>query len=454
MNLTGTWPKDAFFYHLFPLGCVDAPARNPFSEDIVHRFRSLEAWPDYLQATGVDALLLGPVMQSSAHGYDVADYFHVDRRLGDDGDLVAFSQSLDDRGIRLVLDAVFHHTGRDFPAFKDVLKHGEASPYRDWYCIDFSRRSPLDDPFHYEGWAGHYDLAKLNLRNPEVCDHLFAAVASWIERFDIDGLRLDAADRLDPDFMRQLAARCQVLKPGFWLMGEVVHGDYRQWANPSGLCSTTNYEAFKGLWSSHNDKNYFEIAYTLNRQSGADGIYRDLDLYTFVDNHDVDRVASTLTEPAHLYPLHILLLTMPGLPSIYYGSEWGMTGRRSPTSDATLRPALSPAIMRKHASHPDLHRAIKMLVALRRQHEALRTGGYTQLHVSHEQFAFMRGHGSAALVVAVNAFEESADLSLQIPGLTDGHLVDVLNSGDSFPVTDGRCEVPVHPRWGRVLILA
>ncbi len=452
--MTSAWPRDAFFYHLFPLGCVGAPAQNPLGGDIVHRLRSLDAWPDYLQATGVNAVLLGPVMQSSAHGYDVADYFHVDRRLGDEEDLAAFSRALHDRGIRLVLDAVFHHTGRDFPAFRDVLEHGEASRYRDWYCLDFARRSPLGDPFHYEGWAGHYDLAKLNLRNPEVREHLLAAVASWIERFDVDGLRLDAADRLDPDFMRHLAARCQALRPGFWLMGEVVHGDYRQWAHPGGLASTTNYEAYKGLWSSHNDKNYFEIAYTLNRQFGEDGIYSGLDLYNFADNHDVDRVASTLAEPAHLYPLHILLLTMPGLPSIYYGSEWGMAGRRSATSDAALRPALSPAAMRERAPHPDLHDVIGTLAALRRRHEALRTGGYTPLHVGHEQFAFMRGRGPEAVVVVVNAAGERVDVGLQMAGMADGRLIDVLNASASFPVTGGRCAVPVAPRWGSVLVPA
>ena len=444
------WAKNAVFYHLFPLGCLGAPPRQPSDEGVVHRIRDLDGWLDHLKDLGVDALLLGPVLQSSSHGYDVVDYFRIDRRLGDEEDFAGFSRALHGRGMRLVLDAVFHHTGRDFPAFQDIVKNGEASAFRDWYDIDFSRRSPFGDPFHYEGWAGHYDLVKLNLHNPQVRGLLFAATDFWIKRFDIDGLRLDAADRLDPAFRSELAAHCQAVRPGFWLMGEVVHGDYREWAGPGKLSSTTNYEAYKGLWSSHNDKNYFEIAYTLNRQFGADGIYRGLDLYAFADNHDVDRVADALDEPAHLYPLAILLMTMPGIPSIYYGSEWGIAGRRTPDSDAALRPALRPDIMHATAVHPDLFRVLKELIGIRHRHEALRSAEYAQLHVASEQFGFIRGRGPGAVIVAVNASGAEAQVTLDIPGAVQ--VTDVLNSGATFTVSAGRCVLPIPPRWGRIIV--
>jgi len=238
---------------------------------------------------------------------------------------------------------VFHHTGRDCWIFQDIQSNGEASRYRDWYHLDFTRRSPWGDPFSYEGWAGHYDLVKLNLGNPLVLEHLFAAISSWVEQFDVDGLRLDAADRLDADFRSRVASHCRALKEDFWLMGEVVHGDYRQWVHEGGLCATTNYEAYRSLWSARNDKNYFELSYSLNRQFGQDGIYRGLDLYSFADNHDVDRVASTLKDPRHLYPLYLLLLTMPGIPSLYYGSEWGIAGRRTANSHVGRCTATRPA---------------------------------------------------------------------------------------------------------------
>ena len=451
--MTNSWARDASVYHLYALGCLEAPARNPFTADTANRLSRLEPWLDYLGRLGVNTLLIGPLQQSSAHGYDVADYFQVDRRLGSHDSLQQVSRDLHGRGMRLLFDAVFHHTGRDFWAFQDVLKFGKVSIYRDWFHLDFSRRSSFGDPFHYEGWAGHYDLVKLNLRNPAVKEHLFAAVSMWIAEFDVDGLRLDAADRLDSEFRTQLASHCRRLKPDFWLMGEVVHGDYREWTHAEGLDSVTNYEVYKGLWSSHNDRNYFELAYSLHRQFGEGGLYQGLDIYSFADNHDVDRVASTLTEPAHLYPLYLLLMTMPGVPSLYYGSEWGVMGRRSATSDSALRPALCPGCMIAQAPHPPLYHVIRRLLAIRRQNVALRGGGYTELHVNHEQLAFMRGSGQEAVFVAANSSNVPAKISIRLHGVTHGRLKDVLNEGESFPVIDGQCALPLDPYWGRILTL-
>lgn len=446
------WAADACFYHLFPLGCLGAPECNPLEGAPADRLSGLMRWIDEAEDLGANAVLLGPVFESSRHGYDVADYFHVDRRLGDDAALARVCKAAHRRGMRVVLDAVFHHTGRDFRAFNDIRQRGHGSRYRDWYHLDFGRRSPYGEPFHYKGWAGHYDLVKLNLANSEVREHLFAAVASWIERFEIDGLRLDAADALDLDFQQRLAAHCRVLKPDFWLMGEVVHGDYRRWAHPGGLDSTTNYEAYKGLWSSHNDRNYFEIAYALNRQFGAEGIYRGLPLYSFADNHDVTRAASILKDPAHLYPLYALLMTMPGVPSIYYGSEWGIGGCKGKGTDAPLRPALEPVALCGTAPHPELRGAIKTLIGLRRQHPALRRGDYVQLHVAHEQFAFLRREGTDSVVVALNASERAVDLRLRLsdPGRTQ--FVDELNGSEACAAHGGTMTLRLHPRWARILV--
>ena len=289
----------------------------------------------------MNALYLGPLFESSAHGYDTADYYQVDRRLGNNEMLSRLSAVLHQKNIRLILDGVFNHVGRDFWAFRDVLKSGRQSAYCDWFQgLDFHKRSPYNDPFSYENWNGHHNLVKLNLSNPSVKDHLFQAVDMWIREFAIDGLRLDVADCLDLHFLKELSAFCKSRRSDFWLMGEVIHGDYRKWVNPETLDSVTNYVGYKGLYSSHVDKNYFELAHTLYRQFGEKGIYRDLLLYSFADNHDVNRVASQLKNPAHLYPLYSLLFTMPGVPSIYYGSEWGIEGKRTSQSDQALRPHL------------------------------------------------------------------------------------------------------------------
>lgn len=442
-----TWASSAFFYHLYPLGCLDAPARNDFHSQPVPRLAELHAWLDEWEFLGVNALYLGPLFESTAHGYETADYLQVDRRLGTDETLRTLSGALHERGIRLVLDGVFNHVGRHFWAFRDVQAHGAASRYRDWFHLDFSRRSPQGDPFWYQGWNGHYDLVKLNLRHPEVRAHLFEAVRLWVERFDIDGLRLDAADVMDLDFLKELATFCHGLRPGFWLMGEVIHGDYRRWLDV-GLDSVTNYEAYKGLYSSHKDRNYFELAHSLNRQFGPEGIYQNRLLYSFADNHDVNRVSSRLRDPHHLSPLYALLMTMPGIPSVYYGSERGLAGVKTKHSDAPLRPALTPQLLRQIAPHPGLPSELQRLARLRVQLEALRHGDYAPLHVSSEQFAFARTTLTQQVIVAVNASKDPQAIPLTLP--TGTKLKDCL-SGEAIATPGGRLELQLAPYGSRIL---
>jgi len=275
----------------------------------------------------------------------------------------------------------------------------------------------------------------------------------WMNEFGIDGLRLDAADCLSKNFIQELHTFCKQIDPDFWLMGEVIHGDYRQWANPSMLDSVTNYECYKALYSSLADKNYFEIAYALNRQFGAEGIYRGLPLYNFADNHDVDRVASKLTNPAHLYTLHLLLFTMPGIPSVYYGSEWGIEGFRTLTSDAVLRPALNLAEMERTAPHPGLPDVITRLASLRASSSALQHGSYKQVLVDHQQLAFLRQSAEETILVILNSAEFAVSVSLKVP-TSVGTAVDILNDGETYRIINGKLEIPNLPAcWGRVLRL-
>jgi cyclomaltodextrinase / maltogenic alpha-amylase / neopullulanase len=447
------WFEEAFFYHIYPLGFCGALTRNDFHSAPVERLDKIVAWIPHLLDLGVNALYLGPVFESSYHGYDTADYYHVDRRLSTDDTLARVSRVLHQNGIRLVLDAVFNHVGRDFWAFRDVLQNGAASPYCDWFDgLRFSGQSPYGDPFTYKGWAGNFDLVKLNLTHPAVKQHLFEAVRCWVEEYNIDGLRLDAADCLDAGFLKELRSFTSTLKADFWLMGEMVGGDYRSLANPEMLHSVTNYECYKGLYSSLVEKNYFEIAYALNRQFGDKGIYRGLPLYNFTDNHDVDRVASSLGNPALLYPLYCLLFTMPGVPSIYYGSEWGLTGKRSQTDDRSLRPALELPEMQAHAPQPELPDVVRCLAGLRARFSSLRNNGYAQLLVSHEQLAFLRTDGTEHMGVVLNssALPVSLEIPLPCPAL---QAVDVLNHDETFPVQNGRLSVSLPPCWARVLKL-
>ena len=418
--------EDKIFYHIYPLGFCGAPRNNDFSSPAGSGLRSLADHIPHLQKLGINAVIIGPLFESSAHGYDTLDYFWVDRRLGTNADLKALVCAYRKAGIAVALDAVFNHSGRHFFAFKDLLQNRENSPYRDWYSgVDFGGRSPMGDAFSYHGWAGCYDLAQFNGHCRAVREHLFKAAEFWINEFDIDGLRLDAASELLPDFMDELNVFCKSLRPGFWLMGETVGGDYRNFAREGRLDSVTNYAMYKGLWSCFNDHNFYEIAWTLNQQYGAKGIYRNLTLYNFTDNHDVNRAASVLRDKAHLFPLYGLLFTVPGIPSIYYGSEFGITGERTKNSDYALRPRWDKEQWEKsmvkeaadgnngYSNGADLEHYISQLIQIRRSNPALWSGPYRELFLSHNQFAFLREDEHYPIAVAVNS--ERMERSIVIP---------------------------------------
>ncbi|NDJ79120.1 MAG: alpha-amylase, partial [Chloroflexi bacterium] len=257
--------------------------------------------------------------------------------------------------------------------------------------------------------------------------------------------------QVDPAFWRELRAFTHARRPDCWLVGEIIHGDYRAWANPAMFDSVTNYECYKGLWSSLVDGNYYEIAYALNRQFGEGGLYVDLPLYAFADNHDVDRVASKLTQPEHLFPLYVLLFTMPGVPSIYYGSEWGIPGAKTNGSDHPLRPHLDLGDMIDNGPHPDLVGTIAQLARIRRNSTALRFGSYQQVHIAHEQLAFVRQGGDETILVVLNAAADPVALEVELP-VEGRELVDLLNPGDRFPVHHRRAKLdPVWSNWARVL---
>ena len=448
--MTPQWTRESIFYHIYPLGLCGAPEWNNNSSPVVHRLEKLIPWLDHIQSLGANAIYLGPVFQSSSHGYDLIDYYQVDRRLGDNETLRCFSEEAHQRGLQLVLDAVFNHVGRDFWAFKDVQEHGQHSVYCEWFQnLRFDEVSPMGDPFTYESWQGHYRLVKLNVSHPEVREHLFDAVEMWMDQFNIDGLRLDAADCIDFDFLRALCGFSKAKRADFWLLGEVVHGNYRDWVNPVTLDSVTNYQAYKGMYSSLVDKNYFEIAHEINRQVGTNGVYKGLSLYNFVDNHDVDRVASKLGDPALLIPLYLLLLTMPGIPSIYYGSEWGIDGQKDPWSDGSLRPELDLNQM-KVPGQKELVDVIKRLASLRHGSKALSLGDYKPIHINHQQYAFIRQYAGQKMLIVLNGATEEVDLKLELPW-QKGVLIDQLNNDTVFHLNNGSLRVTLPPRWGRVL---
>lgn len=391
------WAYEGIFYQIYPIGFCGAPTAN--DGKTVSRILKLKDWSSYLESLGISSILLNPIFESDNHGYDTRDYKKIDCRLGTNEDFAEVCKDLHAHNVKIVLDGVFNHVGRGFWAFKDVQEKKWDSPYKDWFCINFDGNSCYNDGFWYEGWEGHFELVKLNLANSAVVDYLLECVKGWIDEFDIDGLRLDVAYCLDRNFMKHLRSFCQELKPDFALIGEVLFGDYNQIVNDEMLHSCTNYECYKGIYSSFNSMNMFEIAHSLNRQYGPEQwcIYRGKHLMSFVDNHDVTRIASILTNKNHLPLTYGLLLGMPGVPCIYYGSEWGEEGVKAPNNDYALRPCF------EEPKPNELTEEIKKMIHVRTGSNALCHGSYRNVVLTNHQLIFERRTDDERMLVAINA---------------------------------------------------
>lgn len=439
------WVNDAVFYHIYPLGFCGC---EQFAQDeTTNRIKKLKEWIPHLKQMHINAVYLGPVFESFEHGYDTSDYRQIDRRLGSNADFRNVCDALHEAGIHIVLDGVFNHVGRNFWAFKDVQEKKEASPYCDWFQnINFSCSSPLNDPFTYDTWEGHFNLIKLNLHNEEVVQYLLDSIGIWMDDFGIDGLRLDAADCIDPAFFKRLKHYCKTKRPDFWLMGEIIHGDYNVWANEEMLDSVTNYECYKGLYSSHNELNYFEIAHSLNRQFAKGGIYQNLLLYSFVDNHDVNRLASVLKDERDLQNIYTILFTMPGIPSVYYGSEYGIKGTKHNGSDADIRPCLDLDELKSTIGDTLVHH-LSSLAQIHQEQAALRYGSFESVCIRNEQFVFKRQYHDTNVYIACNVSEKQEDI--MIPWNHHG-AIDLL-SKQTYP-KDSRLILSMEPKSSYILV--
>lgn len=397
------WFENAVFYHIYPIGYFGCPRVNDRQSEPSHVILRLIDDIPHIKELGCNAIYFGPVFESVAHGYDTIDYTTIDRRLGTNEDFKKVCDALHENGIKVVLDGVFNHVGRDFGPFLDVREHKHSSSKKDWFHIG-DGNSPYNDGFYYEGWEGHYELVKLNLFNPDVKNYIKDCVTGWKNEFGIDGLRLDVAYCLDLNFLRELHGHCRWLSEDFFLLGETLHGDYNTWMNDEMLDSVTNYECYKGLFSSFNDMNMFEIAHSINRQFGSENwcIYRGKHLFTFVDNHDVTRIASMLKVKEHLAPIYTLMFTMPGIPAVYYGSEYGVLGDKRGGSDDILRPEFNAEQM-KNDGICDLTAHIGALAKIQKEHHAAACGDYKQVQLTNRQYAFSRSCDSECLITVINA---------------------------------------------------
>lgn len=448
-----TWYEEAVFYHMYPIGMTGAPRQNT-EEGVVHRFEQLDKWLPHIAKIGCTAIYIGPLFESSTHGYDTRDYKVVDRRLGDNEDFIRFVKKAHELDIKVVVDGVFNHTGREFFAFQDIQRNREHSQYCNWYKgINFGWDNPYHDGFGYEAWRNCFELVNLNLWEPAVREYLLGVIDFWIDTFDIDGIRLDCADCLEFSFMEEMRRRTSAKKADFWLMGEVIHGDYSRYIQDGQrmLHSVTNYELHKGLYSGHNDHNYFEIAHTIRREFDENGgIYRGMKLYSFVDNHDVDRIISKIQNKEHIYPIYTLLYTLPGIPSLYYGSEWGIEGQKQGGNDGPLRPAVNLEEVLEAKKDSKILKWVTWLGNMHREYkECLAYGRYRELLLTNRQYAFARFTEDECLVIAVNNDEQEASVSVPVPR-QDMNYVN-LETKEEWKPENGRLQIRLQAAGSVVL---
>jgi cyclomaltodextrinase / maltogenic alpha-amylase / neopullulanase len=406
-----SWADHAILWHVYPLGFTGAePAALPPGEPVRRRLRQLEGWLDYAVELGCNGLLLGPLFAAETHGYDTVDHFSIDPRLGDQADFDALVSAADQRGLRLILDGVFNHVGRSFPAFKAALGGGPTAPAARWF-----KRTP--DGTDYAVFEGHGQLVELDHDEPAVLSYVIEVMSHWLAR-GAGGWRLDAAYAVPPAFWAKAVPAVREAFPDAWFLGEMIHGDYAAYANEAGLDSITQYEVWKAIWSCLNDRNFFELDHALGRHNA----FLDGELaQTFVGNHDVTRLATALNDERHFSHAIAILCCLGGVPSVYYGDEQGMRGVKEHRAggDDEIRPAfpaspdgLSPDGWRYYRLH-------QRLIGFRRRHPWLVRARTAAEHLEPSAMALrLRGEGDGQqALLLLNTGDQECRFPVDADGL-------------------------------------
>ena len=376
------WTEHVIWWHVYPLGAVGAPIREPYDESVVaHPLERLDGWLDYAISLGANGLQLGPVFASTTHGYDTTDHLRIDPRLGDDGDFDELVKRAHDRGLRVMLDGVFNHVGLEHPLYQQALGEGRESHAARHFRIDWDADGgPRPDVFE-----GHGSLVALDHTRDEVVDLVVEVMLHWLRR-GIDGWRLDAAYAVDPAFWARVLPRVRAEFPEATFVGEVIHGDYAAIVRESTLDSVTQYELWKALWSSLNDKNFYELSHALERHGALLDTFVPM---TFVGNHDVTRIASRVGPAATVLAV-ACLMTVGGTPSLYYGDEQAFEGVKEDREggDDAVRPPLPATPAELSTLGEWMFHVHQGLIAVRRQHPWLVRARTSVVELSNERFTY------------------------------------------------------------------
>ncbi|KQS99368.1 alpha-amylase family glycosyl hydrolase [Cellulomonas sp. Leaf395] len=384
------WVRHAIWWHVYPLGAVGAYPGEPPGPD-EHRLRRLIAWLDHVVALGTSGILLGPVFASTTHGYDTVDHLRIDPRLGDDDDFDALVAEAHGRGLKVLLDGVVNHVGRDSAIARRSVDALEGRSDDEVWLL-------RDDDGGFVGFEGHDALVTLDHSHPSVVDYVVRVLTHWLDR-GADGWRLDAAYAVPTSFWAQVLPRVRAEHPDAWFVAEVIHGDYPAFVQESTVDSVTQYELWKAIWSSINDANLWELAWSLTRHDEFLGSFVP---QTFVGNHDTTRIASTIEDPRHRAHAVVVLCTVGGTPTVYAGDELGFTGVKEEREggDDTVRPEL--ALDGPGDDDNPVLRLHQELIGLRRRHPWLHRARTTQVELTNTTFVYEVREDDESLTVALN----------------------------------------------------
>lgn len=360
------WIEHVVWWHIYPLGFVGAEREARAGNGVAHRLGHLAAWLDYAVELGASGILLGPIFASATHGYDTIDHMRIDPRLGDEADFDALVAAARRRGLRIVLDGVFNHVGRDCPVFQRALLGSPSSAEARWFRFTRPSGEAAGDAPDYATFEGHRALVALNHDEPQVIDHVTRVMNYWLDR-GIDGWRLDAAYAVPREFWKKVLPDIRSRHPDAYIFGEVIHGDYAGFVRETGVDAVTQYELWKAIWSALNDRNLFELAWALQRHNDL------LDAFvpqTFIGNHDVTRIASQLNDERHLAHALAILMTSGGTPSIYSGDEQAFRGIKEHRAggDDAIRPSFPQTPAGLAPFGWPIYRLHQLLIGLRRRH--------------------------------------------------------------------------------------
>lgn len=397
---------------------------------------------DYLEDLGINTIYLTPIFQAgSNHKYDTFNYFKVDPQFGTIETLRELVSKAHEKGIKIILDAVFNHCGVDFHAFKDVLEKGEKSGYKDWFDIKSFpvqvKKDPVYATFAYEGY-----MPKLMTKNPTVKDYLISIATYWIKEADIDGWRLDVADEIDHNFWREFRNAVKEVKKDALIIGEVWY-DSSSWLQGDQFDSVMNYELQKAVSDFVIEDKFSpkEFEYSMGFLRGLYMLQAYNVLWNLIDSHDTPRFLHTVNKDKDKLKLAVFMqFTLPGAPMIYYGDEVGMTGGPDPDCRRGM-------LWDKEKQDMELFEYYKKLIKIRKDNIALTLGEFSTIYTDENTYGFRRECKEEVLEIYVNKGNKPVTLSLNIDG--EG-LIDIL-SGDKYEVVNGKVNLIISEKSGAIL---